>query len=800
MPVFRLSLLSLLAALSGTAFAQVNTTADCGSTNASALNTDTSDLPAYYQHWHWVPNSHLSEASKCGLTPGCQGRFIEPVRDWDGADKTPLRAPLNVSADTIESIGAKATMTGDVQLRKGDLSLDAGYAQYNRSNSTVMLRDNVVLRQPGILLRGQFAQIDTNKGFGELEQAEILSFDTGARGTAGRISRPSYSHFELEQASYTQCTPDNETWSLHADSIELDYDSGRGVARGTTIRVYDIPVFYSPYLNFPVDERRATGFLFPSFGIADSSLDISTPYYLNLAPNYDAIITPRFIEQRGEALETELRYLNKYSEWAVNTSYLANDKKDDIDRWLLGVSEEGYLNDSWGTEIDFTKVSDDEYFSDLGLANLAVKRSTHLNQQAAVNYNSDDWTGRIEVQRYQTIAAVEDPYQKLPQLRLNYQSPAKNFQLEPSMEFEYTQFDHRDKLRDGGTRVTGQRLFGTAGASLPMRWRWGFIEPAFKSRHVSYELEDANLAGIDGSPSADSSLFSIDSGLYFERELTISDQNWTQTLEPRLFYRYSEYEDQSDQPDFDSSALTFTYQQLFRDTRFTGHDRLDDANQIAIGISSRFINNEAGREVLTTSIGQLHYFDDGRVQLPGDLERKSSNSDLAGQIRILPSDNSWVSVDILYDARQGVLNQSNLSYHQRSDSGLLFNTGYTFRREGNNLGGLENDVKQGDISLSLPLNDQWKLFAKTQYDFEDDRPVENLVGAEYQNCCWLTRIVYQRALEPDDNNGSNVSGVNTGTQNNSAVLIEFQLKGLGGLGTAVTSVLKDSIFGYLSDE
>ena len=800
MPVFRLSLLSLLAALSGTAFAQVNTTADCGSTNASALNTDTSDLPAYYQHWHWVPNSHLSEASKCGLTPGCQGRFIEPVRDWDGADKTPLRAPLNVSADTIESIGAKATMTGDVQLRKGDLSLDAGYAQYNRSNSTVMLRDNVVLRQPGILLRGQFAQIDTNKGFGELEQAEILSFDTGARGTAGRISRPSYSHFELEQASYTQCTPDNETWSLHADSIELDYDSGRGVARGTTIRVYDIPVFYSPYLNFPVDERRATGFLFPSFGIADSSLDISTPYYLNLAPNYDAIITPRFIEQRGEALETELRYLNKYSEWAVNTSYLANDKKDDIDRWLLGVSEEGYLNDSWGTEIDFTKVSDDEYFSDLGLANLAVKRSTHLNQQAAVNYNSDDWTGRIEVQRYQTIAAVEDPYQKLPQLRLNYQSPAKNFQLEPSMEFEYTQFDHRDKLRDGGTRVTGQRLFGTAGASLPMRWRWGFIEPAFKSRHVSYELEDANLASIDGSPSADSSLFSIDSGLYFERELTISDQNWTQTLEPRLFYRYSEYEDQSDQPDFDSSALTFTYQQLFRDTRFTGHDRLDDANQIAIGISSRFINNEAGREVLTTSIGQLHYFDDGRVQLPGDLERKSSNSDLAGQVRILPSDNSWVSVDILYDARQGVLNQSNLSYHQRSDSGLLFNTGYTFRREGNNLGGLENDVKQGDISLSLPLNDQWKLFAKTQYDFEDDRPVENLIGAEYQNCCWLTRIVYQRALEPDDNNGSNVSGVNTGTQNNSAVLIEFQLKGLGGLGTAVTSVLKDSIFGYLSDE
>lgn len=692
-------------------------------------------------------------------------------------------------------------MTGDVQLRKGDLSLDAGYAQYNRSNSTVMLRDNVVLRQPGILLRGQFAQIDTNKGLGELQQAEILSFATGARGTAGRIARPDYDRFELEQASYTQCTPDNETWSLHADSIVLDYDSGRGVARGTSIRVYDIPVFYSPYLNFPVDDRRATGFLFPSIGVSDGSLDISTPYYLNLAPNYDAIITPRFIEQRGEALETELRYLNQYSEWLVNTSFLGNDQKEDIDRWLLGISEKGYINERWSTEVDFTKVSDDDYFSDLGLANLAVKRSTHLNQQAAINYNSDDWSGRIEVQRYQTIAAVEDPYQKLPQLSLNYQSPAKNFQLEPSMELEYTQFDHRDSIENGGTEVTGQRVYGTAGASLPMRWRWGFIEPAVKSRHVVYELENTNVAGANSNPDASSNQFSIDSGLYFERDLIISNQDWTQTLEPRLFYRYAEYEDQSDQPDFDSAALTFTYQQLFRDNRFTGHDRLDDANQIAIGMSSRFINNDAGREILTASIGQLHYFDDGKVQLPGDEVRKSSNSDLAGQIRLLPNDNSWISLDILYDARQGVLNQSNLGYHQRSDNGTLFNANYTFRREGSDLGGLEDDIMQGDMSLSLPLNDQWKIFAKTQYDFEDNRPIENLVGAEYQNCCWLTRVVYQRALEPDDDNESNVSGISsTGTQNTTAVLIEFQLKGLGGLGTAVTSVLKDSIFGYLSDE
>ncbi len=217
---------------------------------------------------------------------------------------------------------------------------------------------------------------------------------------------------------------------------------------------------------------------------------------------------------------------------------------------------------------------------------------------------------------------------------------------------------------------------------------------------------------------------------------------------------------------------------------------------MAIGVSSRFINNDVGREIVSVSVGQLYYFGDGRVQLPGDQTRQSSNSDIAAQLRLLPSDNHWFSTDLLVDARQGMINQTNLSYHLRSDEGALFNIGYTFRRQGNQFGGLDTDVRQADASLSLPINNQWKLFAKTQYDFENDRPVENLVGAEYQNCCWLARVVYQRALEPDDELGSNTGG----TENNSAVLVEFQLKGLGGLGTAVSSVLRESIFGYQIDE
>ncbi|MBD2858622.1 LPS-assembly protein LptD [Spongiibacter sp. KMU-158] len=787
--------------ISSPAFSQQNSTEtdapqSCNALNAGDIKVNYSALIPYYQHWFWVPDHVIKKQSDCSYSPGCRGSFVEPRRDWEGADLDPSIAPLEVSAQNIESLNESASMSGDVELRKGNLRLDAGYARYNRSNGQISLRDNVVLSQPGFILRGQSAELDTQNALGEMTQAEILSFETGARGTAGRIARPSYGEFLLEEASYTQCTPDNETWSLHAGNIKLDYETGRGVARDTTIKIHNIPVFYSPYLNFPIDDRRATGFLFPSLGLSDNRLDISLPYYFNLAPNYDLTLAPRYIETHGEALETRFRHLSRYAEWDLQTSYLPSDQQTNDNRWLVGLEENGHFDQRWSSSVDFNKVSDPDYFLDLGLSSVSVKRSTHLNQQASLQYFSENWRGLLEVQQYQTIAAVEDPYQKLPQLSLFYQSPTRNFQLEPELELEYSRFDHRDSYGKGGTKLTGQRLYSSIGASLPMRWRWGFIETGLRNRHVVYDLDDADLAGVDASPSTNSPQLTIDSGLFFERQLELGDQLFSQTLEPRLFYRYSEYQDQSQQPDFDSAALTFNFQQLFRDSRFTGHDRLDDANQLTAGLTSRFIDLDRGQEFLSVSLGQIFYFDDGRVQLPGDPIRKGSNSDVAGQVRLEANNNHSVSADILVDARHMDTNQSSISYHHNRDDGSLFNLGYTFRRAGNQFGGLDQDIKQLDGSLSYPINNQWKLFARSQYDLEEKRTMENLIGAEYQNCCWLTRVVFQQALEPDDNTGSNTNA----TTLNNAILVEFQLKGLGGLGTAVSNVLKESIFGYQTNE
>ncbi len=716
MPRFRLTFTTLLFSLIslGTS-APAHSQGSCSALSSDNIKVNYSALIPYYRHWFWVPDDILGIPSDCHRAPGCQGRFVEPPRNWAGADLDPAIAPLEVSAENIESLNDSATMRGDVELRKGNLSLDAGYARYNRSNGHISLRDNVVLSQPGFILRGQTADLDTQNALGEMRQAEILSFETGARGTASRIARPSYGQFLLEGASYTQCTPDNETWSLHAGSIELDYESGRGVARNTAIKIQNIPVFYTPYLNFPIDDRRATGFLFPTLGFSDNRLDLSLPYYLNLAPNYDMTLAPRYIEKHGAALESRFRYLSRYGEWDLQSSYLANDEQTDESRWLLGLSEEGYFNSQWSSYIDYTRVSDPDYFLDLGLSSVSVKRSTHLNQQARLQYYSENWRGLLEVQQYQTIAAVEDPYQKLPQLSLFYQSPTRNFQFEPEFELEYSRFDHRESYSNGGNKVTGDRLYNSIGASLPMRWSWGFVEPAIRNRHVVYQLDNADLAGVSASPSTNSPQLTVDSGLYFERQLEFRYHPLKQTLEPRLYYRYSEYQDQSQQPDFDSAALTFNYQQLFRDSGFTGHDRLDDANQLTLGLTSRFIDTGQGREFLSASLGQIFYFDDGRVQLPGDPVRKGSNSDVAGQLRLYSSRNSSISADVLVDARHTTMNQSNISYHRQGDNGSLLNLAYTFRRDGNQFGGLADDSTQLAASDRHTHTNQWQLFARRQH-------------------------------------------------------------------------------------
>jgi LPS-assembly protein len=759
-----------------------------------------------YQAWDWLPKAQLTDPSQCQT--GCEGAYQAPTPDWPDADQNPEQAALRANASSSKLDGQVVTLTGEVALSQGNRRLQADSASLNRDTHEVTVTGNIEVREPDLLLTAQTALLNTETNLGHFESARFLQHSDGIRGNAELIQRSTAGTLDLVQGSITQCTPDDEVWAIHASSIHLDNDEGWGSAKHARLTIKDMPVFYSPYLTFPIDERRKSGFLWPTLGSGDSNgFEFSAPYYLNLAPNYDATLAPRYIEKRGTMTELELRQLSRYGEWVLAGAQLKDDKfretdsplveDEDIppreDRWVGSVDHSGNIL-GISTRIDYSKVSDNDYFRDLSTDSLDIKRTTHLNQLAELGFRNAAWQARLAAQDYQTIdELLNEQYQLLPRFSVEHNLNGNNFEPEWLMLAEFTDFQHEQAIDEGGAFVTGQRAFTEVGASYPMRWAAGFFIPSAKVRSVSYDL-DAYQPGDDDSPSASAPLASLDMGLVFERPSQFGGNGYIQTLEPRLYYLYSDQDQQQGNPVFDSRELNFSYSQLFRDTRFSGHDRLDDANQTAIGITSRFIDDTDGREVLSLNLGQIFYFEDREVQLaaitPAD---NRSNSAIASEIQYQPSEQLWLTQILLWDSRQDKLQEGGVGFHYQADNRSLYNLGYRFRREGaSNLGNTLRDLSQVDSSLVLPLSERWGLFGRYRYDIEQNSALDQMAGIEYQDCCWMLRLLYQQGVEEEylDNTGTLV------VEQDYAFILEFQLKGLGSLGAKARNILEENILGY----
>ncbi|MGK0441717.1 MAG: LPS-assembly protein [Pseudohongiellaceae bacterium] len=761
-----------------------------------------------YQAWDWLPAEQLSKQQRCQIKTGCSGAYITPAIDWPDSDKEPGTLPLHAGANQSDMSEDTVILTGEVVLSKGQRRILADKASLDRSSNELTMEGNVVIREPNLLMRCEAGKINTDTGLGYFTEARILDYTSGMRIQAGSMARPNDHIFNFEQALYTQCPPDSETWALDADNLSLDQSTGWGTAENMVLRIKDVPVFYVPYATFPIDDRRKSGFLWPTIASDDGALDLSLPYYLNIAPNADATITPRHIGKHGDLLELETRYLNQYSSWVVGGAYIDNDEATDQKRWLGLVQEDGQFNHHWSHSVDYTKVSDQDYFRDFSLNSLNAKRNNHIKQSGALSFNALDWQASLLVEDHQTLDSIyNSPYKRLPQIMLSNQTSAENFSPDLIFLAQITEFDHEEAKDKGGSFDSGQRQYTELGVSFPMRWAPGFIIPTAKLRHVSYQLDGLSETE-DNSPQATVPMASLDAGLFFERNTLFNSGSYTQTLEPRLYHLYSDYEDQANNPDFDSKALTFSYNQLFRDTRFSGHDRLDDANQTSIGITSRFIENESGIETFTLSVGQIFYWDDRRIhESASQAVETADTSAIATEIQYQPNKNIWLNSTALWDSRQDKLQEFGLS-SQYQNSKILLNAGYRYKR--NNIVGSSNEeleqadisaalpiivgnsnqeLEQADISAALPVNDQWRLMARFQYDIKEDRSLEDLFGLEYQDCCWLTRIVYQRA-------DKRLSGSSLETSRDHKIVLQFQLKGLGGIGNKAIKIIEESILGY----
>ena len=745
--------------------------------------------------WSNRPASEEDTARK--RVERCGGAYQDPLADMD-TSIDPATQEIIANANESELEGDIVRLRGGVEATQGYRQLRAEEAEFDRNQSWGSLHGDVELREPGLFMRGATGTIDTASGEASLTASQFVLHEQHVHGGADLIKRRPDELIELDDAYYSYCPPLQNQWMLYADNIELDLEEGTGTARDAKIEMGGVPIVYTPYLQFPLDDRRKSGFLWPEIGNDSSGgADIALPYYFNLAPNYDATLTPRYIGERGLLTELETRYLGEYlGYWELGGAWMSGDDEyqqdypdEDGDRWLTAVDQYGLFKQRWRTEIDFTNVSDDSYFSDLGTTSLQITQSTHLAQRGQLDYLGDDWQAQVRVEEFKTIARDidTDPYRKLPQVTLARVALEQDFQANLLFQSDYAYFDHDED-------PTGHRLYNSLGVNYPMSWVWGFLKPTARYRQINYDLDDEIVFDddIDDTPDVGAPLISVDGGLFFER-----DTAWgLQTLEPRLFYLWADYEDQQGLPDFDTSELTFAYSQLFRETRFSGRDRLDDANQVSVGLTSRLLDPTSGREKLVASIGQIYYFDDRRVAVgrPDESDFEGSSA-IAAEFNISPFEELEFRSSWLWNTDENELDQTYVQLGFLGEEQRIFNLGYSYRRYRGNDPEL-GDIDQVDFSTYFPVNNQWSIFLRSLYDLDDNERINDMAGIEYNNCCWRVRLVYQRLL--DQKNGVQVESL---VEHEHATYLEFQLKGLGGVGTRVSGMLEEFIRGYSdSDE
>jgi LPS-assembly protein len=797
----------------------------------------------------WVDERALTEDQRNTLAPGCCGAYIEPERDYPEAELDPKEASLRATATTTEAQNNVATMTGDVQISQGYRQVRSDVAIVNQNDRSVELKGGVQFREPGLLMLGDRAFVNLDTQQVEIENATYVIHESVTRGTAGNFKRDIDDYVYIDNATYTTCEPGNNSWRLVAPHISINPDTGMATARHVRVEIKDVPVFYSPWLRFPADGRRATGLLFPEISVSeDNGFEYAQPIYLNLAPNYDATVTPRYIQERGEMMELEFRHLAMFSELMIGGAYLADDDGGDDDdeehpakksfagedRWLVNVDHNGGMGQAWSTYVDYTKVSDEDYFRDLGNVTLQASSATHLRQLAEADYRFDNWWFGIKAAKYQTLIhrtlsnKLERQYQQLPRVDAigNYKFYPWGLDLELNLQHQYTEFDHRDNLDlAGATIITGNRLRTDYALSLNKQWAMGYIRPSLKLKYLSYDLDASVIAGGDDSPSVTVPVAIIDAGLFFERDTTWLT-NHIQTFEPRLYYLNSDYQNQIDHPVFDSSELTFSYQQLFRDDRFSGGDRIGDAEQVTVGFTSRLIDATTGIERLRGSLGQIFYFKDRYVSLDSTLTRDflrspydpalltpeardiaadlhNDDSNIAGELAGYIARHWRFQSDILYDENDDKVDKGSFSFRYNDRQNNIFNASYRYTRKAQRIidmglpseKSFDADIEQADISAIFALNPSWSLIGRWNHDVTNSRELEVFGGIEYNSCCWRSSIILRHWLDRDDD----LLIPEENLEYDDGIFFQIQLKGLAGTGSGVEGILSDGIYGYESD-
>lgn len=739
------------------------------------------------------------------------------------------------TADVLDDTN-KLILQGGAQIRRADVILKGDRITYERELGRIRSEGHARLLQEGNLFTGEEIEYNVNTESGEF-LGPIYSFADGSSGRADFADMLDRNHLRLFNATFASCPCPDPSWYLAAERVDIYDDENEGIARNAKLYVSDIPVFWSPYFTFPLRQEKKTGFLTPTFSYSSrSGADIIAPYFINLAPNYDATLTPRWLSKRGLMLGGEFRYLQPTYSGQLTAAYLPRDKHfNNQKRWTYGITHRHQLGSlfgfNFGFNLNWNKASDGNYFRDLDDLEVTEADRTYLNQSATLTFSGHQyWSGFLRWQQYQGLhdlnlnsetpgAGVYRQYERKPELLIRgarYDWGGFDLSTVNTLtRFEFPKFPaelngahfYWPKNR-GHSRYDGTRLSLYSTVSYPIVRPGWYITPKLGLHFSHYETDwyrDLPNGGFwpqsgrgvarDRAQSRTLPIFSVDSGMTFERETTFFGKPSRQTLEPRLYYLYIPFRDQSGIPVYDTSVSQFGFGTAFTENRYSGGwDRINNANRLTLGLTTRWLDANSGLERLALQVAQSFSFEPQKVTLSNNEQLANNRSEFLASLSARLTDKLNTEAALQYDPYEKKIAQSSVSLRWNPKRLTSLSLSYRYQRDPllNESGGIYS--YQLPSKENLIVAGQWPITAKVNavgrfdYSFKERRSTQSVAGIEYRsNCCWSARVLFQRYAVAQE-------------KTNSRVFFQLELNGLGALGSDPMKTIRDSIPGYESTE
>ena len=771
-------------------------------------------------------NSRARAEDMCPAPP----KYQVPIASDIAADDH--RIHIDADDARVDADG-NAVLNGRVRVRQDARSVTSDSVIYDKSGR-VSVKGGVDFEDPKLRVRSDTGRYDID-GAANFDRANFQLMGRNGRGFAQDIDVSAEGKVSLARVRYTSCPVGNEDWMLRASSLSIDSRLQEGVAHNVTMRFKDVPIFYTPYISFPVGDERKSGLLFPNFGHSGSNgFELEVPYYFNLAPNYDLTLTPGLLTSRGVQLAGQFRYLSANSHGQIDTTFLPGDRQEHGDRSYLHITDITDLKRGMRFDADIASVSDSRYFEDFAVGSDQTS-VTFLERRAEVLYYDDAWRVSGQLQNFQTIDILAGPgvrpYSRVPRIQANALWPMPQSRFEFALDSEAVNF-----VREFGP--TGVRL------NVAPELRWSnrssgyFFEPAVGYDFTQYDLKNAPV-GTPSTPTRTLPYARVDAGLVFERDAGSHGQR-TQTLEPRVLYSYVPNRNQNELPIFDSGLPDLNLTELFRTNRYVGEDRIGDANQVALALTTRLFDHVSGAQYLSATIGQIRYFSIPQVGLPvaagmttaglnlvtipgvnplampgqvlvnsrgqilvaepgqyvaglpvrafaaavsGQSAPAFPASDLVADVAVTAYKHFSFNFDYLWNPYTSQTDKSEVSLQYRPDPSRVVNIGYRFQQ---NILNQQSILKQWDGSFAWPIAAHWNTVGRWVYSLQDRQTIEQMAGFEYKSCCWKIQVVQRRYVRVT--NGT--PGLDT------SIALQLELTGLSSVGKPANTFLEREIRGY----